>query len=77
VIALKHSLGEEFIFEFINEIPDKISITGYKFVHLQPGTLIADHEAVYNQEYGQSSYDKHRISWNIFALEYDIDFMLC
>jgi hypothetical protein len=78
VIAFKQSLGEEFIFEFIDAIPDKITtLTGYKFVLLTQGTLIADHDAVFNQEYGQNSYEKHRITWNIYALEYDIDFMLC
>jgi hypothetical protein len=77
VIALKHRKGEEFIFSFIEAIPEKIILSGYKFVLLTPGTLIADQEAVVNQEYGQIAYEKHRTSWNIYALEYDIDFMLC
>lgn len=77
VIAYKTVLGEEFINDFIAAIPDTITLTGFKLVDLREGTLIADHEAIYNQEYGQGSYEKHRITWNIFALEYDIEFILC
>jgi hypothetical protein len=78
VMAFKVELGENFVNEFINEIPDKITtLSNYKFVFLGPGTLIEDHEAVTLQEYGQIPYEKHRTSWNIYALEYDIDFMLC
>jgi hypothetical protein len=77
VLAYKTQLGENFIFDFVKAFPEKLTLTGYKFVTLEEGTLIADHEAVYNQEYGNNSYEKHRIAWNIFALEYDIDFILC
>jgi hypothetical protein len=78
VLAYKIQLGEKFILDFIDAFPGKIdSIGGYKFVHLSQGTLIADHEAVYNQEYGNNSYEKHRTPWNIYALEYDIEFILC
>lgn len=80
VVAYKIKLGEEFMFEFVAEFPEKLStteLTDYKFVHLGQGNLIADHEAVFIQEYGNNSYEKHRTSWNIFALEYDIDFILC
>lgn len=77
-IAYKVQLGEDFIFSFVKAFPDKINTpSGYKFVHLSQGTLIADHEAVYNQEYGNNSYEKHRTPWNIYALEYDIEFILC
>jgi hypothetical protein len=80
VVAYKIKLGEEFMFEFVKAFPEKLStaeLTDYKFVHLGQGNLIADHEAVFIQEYGNNSYEKHRTSWNIFALEYDIDFILC
>jgi hypothetical protein len=78
VIALKVQLGEEFIFTFVNAIPDRITtLTDFKFVLLSEGSLIADHEAVYIEEYGNNSYEKHRTTWNVFALEYDIEFILC
>jgi hypothetical protein len=80
VVAYKIVLGEEFIFEFVKAFPEKLStteLTDYKFVHLGQGNLIADHETVFIQEYGNNSYEKHRTPWNIFALEYDIEFIMC
>lgn len=77
VIAYKIQLGEDFIFDFIKAMPDRISVDGYKFVTFSSGTLIADHESVSTQEYGAIPYEKHRTPWNIFALEYDIEFIKC
>jgi hypothetical protein len=80
VVAAKVRLGENFKYDFANAFPGKITtLSDYKFVFLNQLTLVDDHEGVYNQEYGPNlaSYPKHRISWNIFALEYDLDFMLC
>ncbi len=80
VVAYKIKLGERFMFEFAKAFPEKLStleLTDYKFVHLGQGNLIADHEAVFVQEYGDNSYEKHRTPWNIFALEYDIEFIMC
>lgn len=80
VVAIKVQLGENFKYDFANAFPDRITtLSEYKFVFLNQLTLIDDHEGVYNQEYGpnNASYTKHRISWNIFAVEFDLDFMLC
>lgn len=77
VIAHKVKVGESFIFDFIKAMPEKLSVDGFKFVLLSEGTLIADHESVSNQEYGAIPYEKHRTPWNIFALEYDIEFIKC
>jgi hypothetical protein len=77
VVVTSVKLGEDFIYQFAAAIPDKLTLTGYKFIFIKQGTLIDNHEAVYNEEYGQNSYDKHRINWNVYALEYDIEFMLC
>jgi len=77
VLAHKVQLGENFFIDFFNAFPDKMTISGYKFVFLSQGTIIADHEGVYNQEYGDQSYNKHRTAWNIFAFEYDLEFIKC
>lgn len=78
-IAYKIALGEEFIFDFISAIPKKVVMDGYKFIHRSSSLdLIVDHEAVYNQEYGETTpYERHRTVYNIFAVEYNLDFILC
>jgi hypothetical protein len=78
-IAYKVKLGEKFILDFKNAIPKKIEMEGYKFIHRSTGiTINTDHEAVYNQEYGETTpYEKHRTPWNIYALEYNLEFIQC
>ncbi len=79
VLAHKVKLGEGFVMDFAKAMPKKIDLTNYKFIHRSANlTIIADHEAVYNQEYGQSTpYERHRTTWNIYALEYNLEFIEC
>lgn len=77
-LAYKVHLGERFIMDFKNAIPKKIEMDGYKFIHRSSAvSILADHETVYNQEYGATSYEKHRTPWNIYALEYSLEFVEC
>ena len=78
-LAYKIQLGEEFVFDFIKAIPKKMALDGYKFVHRSSSVdLITDHEAVYNQEYNEkTAYERHRTTHNIFAIEYNLEFIKC
>lgn len=79
VIAHKVKLGEDLIFQIIEAFPDRREIDGYKFVFLNQGTLNTDHQGIYIEEYGndQTTYNKHRTTWNIYAFEYDLEFIKC
>jgi hypothetical protein len=77
-VAYKVHLGEEFIFDFIKAIPKKIEIPGYRFIHRSPAVdLNANHEDVYAQEYGNTNYEHHRTVYNINAIEYNMEFIIC
>ena len=78
-IAYKVKLGEEFIFQFAQAIPKRMTIDGYKLIQRSGQIdLIAYHEGVYNQEYTEGTpYEKHRTTYNIYAIEYNIEFILC
>jgi len=76
-LAHKVTLGEDFIFTFANVIPHKLDLENYKFVDITGISVITDHEAIYEQEFGKTNYEKHRTSWNVYALEYDIEFIKC
>jgi len=78
-LAYKVELGENFIFDFMAAIPKRITIAGYKLIQRSTQIdLIADHEAVYNQEYNEGTpYEKHRTTYNIYAIEYNIEYILC
>jgi hypothetical protein len=80
-LAHKVHLGEGFVMSFKNAIPSKITSLplDFKFIHRSIGvTINTDHEGVYNQEYGETTpYERHRTTYNIYALEFNLDFVEC
>lgn len=83
VVAHKVHLGEEWIDTFLNEIPESLDVEDgggldlYEFVDITGLTLVVDQEGIYAQEFGEGGYEKHRIPWNIYAVEYNIEFIRC
>ena len=82
-IAHKVEKGEEWIDTFLNEIPESLDIEDgsgldlYEFVDITNIVVDTDQVGIYETEFGEGGYEKHRISWNIYALEYDIEFIRC
>jgi hypothetical protein len=59
-------------------MPVHVDIAGvYEFVDIGGLTLNTDQVAIYNEEFGENSYEKHIQDWNIYALEYAIEFIRC
>lgn len=78
VFASKHKKGEKIRYEFAYALPESIALDGYRKIDLDENlTMIEDQEAVYNSEFGVADYEKHILSWNIVAMEYDIVFIPC
>lgn len=77
IIAHKVSLGEDFIVEFIKNVPSTLVVSGFQFISVdRPGiTVDADHESIYTTELGNTVYEKHRFTWNIYALTLNIQFI--
>lgn len=78
VIAVKASLGEEFIIEFNDSLPGQLIVPDYKYVFVTEARIVdADHESVYNTELGETEYEKHRFAWNIYAILLKIEMLNC
>lgn len=79
VLAFKVAkFEEEFIFTFVKTFPQELFIDGYKLIDLPPSkNVIVDQEAVYKTEFGGGDYEKHIVTYNIFAIEYEIDTIKC
>lgn len=79
VLAYKVSkFAEEFVFDFINALPQRLTVTGYDYINIAENiSLVVDQKGIYEQEFGGGEYEKHMIPWNIFAIEHDVQFVKC
>jgi hypothetical protein len=78
VIGHRVELGEEFIFDLIEALPYKLSVTGHTIASIDRSslTLDADHESVYKTELGETVYESHRFTWNIYALSVNLSYII-
>lgn len=79
VLAFKvNKFAEEFVYDYVNSIPEWLEIPGYKLVDVENNTtIIVDQVAIYKQEFGGDKDERHLLPWNIYAIEYDVDFIKC
>lgn len=79
IVALKvKKFAEDFIYDYSSSVPNWLDISGYKLVDIQNnGVINNDQLAIKNQEFGTNWDERHSIPWNIYALEYDVDFIKC
>lgn len=83
IIAHKVEKGEEWIDYFLNGWPESISVTDaagtniYDFVDIESMGLDVDQEGIYTTEFGGGDYEKHRIPWNIYAIEWNAEYIRC
>jgi len=79
VLAYKvKKFAEEFIFDFNKAMPDLLSVDGYHSVDVTNNVGInSDQEAIYKTEFGGGDYEKHILTWNIYAIEYNVEFIKC
>lgn len=79
VVAHKVGLGEDWIQGFIKAIPSLLTVSGYEVVSINKKAISndPDHEAVYRTELGETVYEKHRFTWNVYALTLPVEYKLC
>ena len=81
VLAHKTSLGENVVFDFINAFPSKFTLLGFQFIFTNANLAIdPDHETIVNTELGPANYivyEKHRVTWNVYVLTINAQFMEC
>jgi len=78
VVVIKQNEPETVIDDIINSLPDKITNTDYKFVELSKSvTLIRDSQSIWESEWGTAYDDKYQLRFNLYALEYDLEYIKC
>lgn len=81
IVASKAKKGEEWIYGFMKGFPESIEADDlndtYQFIDIDNMALEVDHEGIYNREFGEGDYEKHRIPWNLYGIQYDVTFQRC
>lgn len=77
VVITNVNLGEDFIYRFANSMPTLIKGVN-SFAVLEDGlTINNDHEAIASTEFGQMFEDKHRLTKNIWSVDYPLTLTYC
>jgi hypothetical protein len=78
VVAHKATLGENLIFSFAKGLPKKIVNSGFDYIFMEGRANVnPDHESIYQTELGNTAYEKHRFTWNIYTVDVTYRFMYC
>lgn len=80
VFANKTSLtnSENLVFEYLQNFPSKLEIADYQFIFIgSDASVDPDHEAIYQTELGNTVYERHRFPWNIYAINLNVQFIIC
>lgn len=78
VVIVAFTEGESAIDDIINGMPDRIENVDYKFSEVGTNiTLIRDRHSIWDQEFGAAYRDKYQVRYNIYAVEYTLDYIKC
>lgn len=80
VFANKVSLSnaENLVFEYLQNFPSKLTVADYEFIFIGANSTVdPDHESVYQTELGDTVYEKHRFTWNVYAVNLNVQFIIC
>lgn len=79
IVAHRVELGEVLITELLQYIPTLfVGMPTYEYVFVDDNISVnADHEGVYLTELGNTVYEKHRLTWNVYAIELNLEFLIC
>lgn len=78
VLAHKVILGENIVFDFIENLPVQFKIDGFKFVFVGDSPSIdPNHETIYTTELSDTVYEKHRYDWNIYVINLGVEYISC
>lgn len=78
VVLIAFSEGETVIENIVNALPEEVINVDYKSVVVDNAiTLIRDRAAIWEAEWGNAYKDKYQMRYNIYAIEYSINYIKC
>jgi hypothetical protein len=78
VIAHRNNLGEDLVYNLVEDLPENFYISGFHFVFVNSnGDVDNDHETIHDTELGHTNYEKHRFTWNIYTINLNVEYIPC
>lgn len=78
VVLVEFAQGETVIDQIISALPDEITNVDYKSIVVGSDiTLIRDRDSIWTTEWGNAYKDKYQMRYNVYALEYSINYISC
>jgi len=77
VIITNVNMGEDFIYRMLNLLPTQVRINGAYAVVEDGAQVNNDHESIAATEFGQMFEDKHRLTKNIWSVDYNLSLTYC
>jgi hypothetical protein len=78
VIAHRNNLGEDLVYNLVEDLPENFYISGFHFVFVNSnGDVDNDDETILDTELGHTNYEKHRFTWNIYTINLNVEYIPC
>lgn len=78
VVFVRLYEDETKIDDIINAMPDSFEMTDYEFANVSRNiSLLRDRDAIWTQEFSTAYKDRYQKKWNIYAVEYDLQYIRC
>lgn len=79
IVAHRVELGEDFFQWLWKAVPILLEVTDYQVVSIDKNasSIDTDHEQIYRTELGEANYEKHRFTWNLYAINLNVEYIPC
>lgn len=78
VIASDIKLGDGIVDAFIFTLPERMNLEAYRYAHIGSSVnLIRDRQSIWETEWGNAYKDKYQLRYNLYAVEYSIEYVKC
>ena len=78
VVFVRIDQPETKIDDIINAMPDSFDVTDYEFANVSKNiSLQRERDAIWTAEFSTAYKDKYQKKWNVYAVEYDLQYIKC
>lgn len=77
VVFTKLDGDDSRIDDIFNAIPSDFTYTGYAQINIVKNSISRNRQAIWSEEYEKAYIDKYQMVWQIYAIEYDLQYIKC